>query len=134
VALDIHHIFPQVWCKKNSIPKESYDSILNKTPLSYKANRKIGGDAPSVYLPRIQSEKQVQLSAEQMDDLLSSHALDPARLRTDDYEGFIADRRKRLSTLIAGAMGKPVNLTAEGGEYEENGEAEAATDRLEVLS
>jgi hypothetical protein len=30
--VDIHHIFPQDWCKKNSIPQQEYDSIINKTP------------------------------------------------------------------------------------------------------
>jgi hypothetical protein len=133
VILDIHHIFPQDWCKKSGIPKESYDSILNKTPLSYKANRKIGGDAPSVYLPRIQAEKQVQFSDAEMDKLLSSHALDPFLLRTDDFHGFIADRRRKLSKLIADAMGKSVSMVLEGGEYEENGEAEAANDRVGAL-
>ena len=57
VALDIHHIFPRDWCEKQGIARDSYDSILNKTPISYKANRKIGGDAPSAYIPRIQNER-----------------------------------------------------------------------------
>ena len=124
VALDIHHIFPRDWCIKQGIKKESYDSILNKTPLSYKANRKIGGDAPSVYLPRLQAEKHVQLTDEQLSEILVSHALDPALLRADDYEGFIADRRKRLSQLVATAMGKRVSTIPEGGEYIQNDEQE----------
>jgi hypothetical protein len=119
-ALDIHHIFPQEWCKNNGIPKDSYDSILNKTPLSYKANRKIGGDAPSSYLPRIQSEPQVRLSDAQMNEILSSHALDPALLRGDAYSEFIEDRRRRLSVLISTAMGKSVNLTQETADYEDD--------------
>ncbi len=110
MALDIHHIFPKKWCEEQGIHRTRYDSILNKTPISYKANRKIGGDAPSVYLPRLQNEKHVQLDDVQMDELLSSHALDPSLLRSDDFNGFIADRRKRLSKLIANVMGKPVNL------------------------
>lgn len=122
ITLDIHHIFPRKWCKNQDISDKSYDSILNKTPLSYKANRKLGGDAPSHYLPRLQNEKQVQLSDEEMDKLLSSHALDPALMRADDYHGFIADRRKKLSALIAKAMGKAVSPIVEGGEYEENGD------------
>ncbi len=117
VALDIHHIFPRDWCIKQGIKRESYDSILNKTPLSYKANRKIGGDAPSVYLQRVQSEKQVGLSDAEMDEVLSSHALNPEFLRTDDYEAFRADRRIRLSQLISSAMGKPVSTIPEHGEY-----------------
>ena len=120
VALDIHHIFPRDWCVKNSITRESYDSILNKTPLSYKANRKIGGDAPSVYLPRIQAEKQVQLNDEHMNELLKSHAIDPELLRSDDFNAFVADRRRRLSDLISRAMGKPVNLISLEGEYVES--------------
>ena len=117
VALDIHHIFPRDWCIKQGIKRESYDSILNKTPLSYKANRKIGGDAPSVYLQRVQAEKQVGLSDAEMDEVLSSHALSPEFLRNDDYEAFRADRRVRLSQLISSAMGKPVSTIPEQGEY-----------------
>ena len=62
IALDIHHIFPRDWCEKQGIGKDRYDSVLNKTPISYKANRKIGGDAPSLYVPRLQGEKQVALN------------------------------------------------------------------------
>ena len=32
--VDIHHIFPQDWCKKQGIKPAVFDSILNKTPLS----------------------------------------------------------------------------------------------------
>jgi len=110
VALDIHHIFPRAWCIQQTIPRREYDSILNKTPLSYKANRKIGGDAPSVYLPRIQAEKNLQFDDTQMDALLVSHAIEPALLRADDFKSFIADRRQRLSQLVSNAMGKPVSL------------------------
>ena len=39
---------------------------LNKTPISYKANRKIGGDAPSRYVPRLQGEKEVALNDSKM--------------------------------------------------------------------
>jgi hypothetical protein len=54
--VDIHHIFPQAWCKKRKepIPPSVYDSIINKTPLSYLTNRIIGGDAPSLYLARLE--------------------------------------------------------------------------------
>ena len=34
--VDIHHIFPQEWCKKSGIKPSVYDSIINKTPLSYR--------------------------------------------------------------------------------------------------
>lgn len=115
LALDIHHIFPRKWCEDRGLDYRVYDSILNKTSISYKANRKIGGDAPSIYLPKIQNEKQVGLSDEQMNELLASHSISPTLLREDDFDGFIADRRNQLIALIAKAMGKEVE---ERGEYE----------------
>ena len=118
VALDIHHIFPRDWCEKQGIARDRYDSILNKTPISYKANRKIGGDAPSAYIPRIQSEKQVRLTEDTMDDLLASHALEPALLRSDDFDRFVEDRRRRLLRLIERAMGKQIMLSEETEEYD----------------
>jgi len=103
---------------QQDIARERYDSILNKTPISYKANRKIGGDAPSAYIPRIQSEKQVGLADEAMDALLASHALEPALLRSDDFDRFIEDRRRRLLRLIERAMGKQIMLSEEPEEYD----------------
>ncbi|MEA1883751.1 MAG: DUF262 domain-containing protein [Thermotogota bacterium] len=109
VALDIHHIFPKDWCQKHNISKDTYDCILNKTPLSYRANRKIGGYAPSVYLPKLQQEKNVELSDSQMDSILQTHLVSANFLRTDDYEGFIQDRSEKLKQLIEKAMGKEVS-------------------------
>jgi len=48
--VDIHHIFPPDWCKKQGIPRERYDSIINKTPLSARTNRIIA-DPESGALP-----------------------------------------------------------------------------------
>jgi len=122
IALDIHHIFPRDWCEKQGIGRDRYDSILNKTPISYKTNRKVGGDAPSRYLPKIQQEKQVALADTEMDDLLASHALAPELLRQDAFDEFLEDRRRRLSLLVELAMGKPVVQVPEGGEYEDRDE------------
>ena len=121
IALDIHHIFPKDWCKNQGIGKDQYDSILNKTPISYKANRKFGGEAPSRYLPRIQGEKEVALNATEMDELLASHALAPGLLRNDAFDEFVEDRRRRLSGLVEVAMGKPVVHVPETADYDERG-------------
>ncbi len=118
LPLDIHHIFPLAWCKKHRIPWERYQSILNKTPISYKANRKLGGQAPSQYLPRIQAEEQVALDDGQMDQLLRSHALSPSFLRQDAFDDFLEDRRQRLSRLVEKAMGKPVIQVADTADHD----------------
>lgn len=108
IALDIHHIFPQDWCEKQGIPRRRYDSIINKTPISYKANRMIGGVAPSIYLAALQAHKQVQLDDAGMDRLLASHRIPVAALRSDDFESFYSQRQQALLELIEGVMGKRV--------------------------
>lgn len=105
IALDIHHIFPQDWCEKHGIKRDTYNSIINKTPISYKANRKIGGHAPSVYLRKLQEEKTVQLSDEDMDALVASHGISATTLRNDDFEAHYQERKLALFRLIGKAMG-----------------------------
>lgn len=105
VELDIHHIFPQKWCIANNIDRKVYDSILNKTPISYKANRKIGGNAPSKYLQSIQMHEQVRLSDADMDSILASHRIDPFTLRSDDFESFVSARSEMLLDLVERATG-----------------------------
>ena len=61
-GIDIHHIFPRKWCLEKGISPRVFDSIINKTAISYKANRKIGGQAPSDYLKQIEKDPVVQLS------------------------------------------------------------------------
>ncbi|CAN4277593.1 DUF262 domain-containing protein [Pseudoxanthomonas mexicana] len=106
VALDIHHIFPRDWCEKQGIARRRYDSIINKTPISYKANRMIGGAAPSSYLVSLQAHRQVQLDAVGMDILLKSHRIPTAALRADDFDTFYTQRQQNLMSLIEGVMGK----------------------------
>lgn len=105
-ALDIHHIFPRAWCEKEGIPPQRYNSIINKTALSKGTNIAIGGNAPSVYLARI--EEKHGLSPDALDDILRSHLIEPATLRTDDFEGFWKTRKVALAELAAGAQGKSV--------------------------
>lgn len=106
VALDIHHIFPRDWCEKQDIPRRRYDSIINKTPISYKANRMIGESAPSSYLAALQAHKQVQLDNVGMDALLASHRIPVDALRADDFDSFCDQRQQNLLALIEAAMGK----------------------------
>ncbi|MBR2188289.1 MAG: hypothetical protein IJ860_02610 [Eubacterium sp.] len=57
--IDIHHIFPKDYCIKQGYPRAMWNSIVNKTPLSYSTNREIGGSAPSKYLEKIEIKGQV---------------------------------------------------------------------------
>ena len=134
VALDIHHIFPQDWCEKQGIGRHMYNTVVNKTPLSYKANRMIGGVAPSEYLSKLQRHAQVKIDDAAMDAILQTHAIEPGLLRGDDFHGFYAARKRALLLLIGQAMGKTVQQTdgnlvavpAANDEDEERDEAKQA--------
>jgi len=106
--IDIHHIFPRVWCEVRKIPPRVFNAIVNKTPISYKANRMIGGKAPSRYIEQIQDHAQVQISEGVMDDILGTHLIDPTSLRKDDFDAFYASRKTLLIKLIEDATGKTV--------------------------
>lgn len=104
--LDIHHIFPKQWCKEAGISPLSYDSIVNKTAISYKANRMIGGSAPSVYLMQLQRHEHVQLAQDEMDAILRTHLIEPSILRADAFDAFYASRKAALLAVVERAMGK----------------------------
>ncbi len=110
--LDIHHIFPRVWCDKNDISPSVYNSIINKTALSADTNRAIGGSAPSTYLKTI--EQRHSTSSAILDEILRSHLIEPEHLRADNFDAFYAAREAALANLAANAMGKAA-VAAEPG-------------------
>lgn len=129
--VDIHHIFPQDWCKRNSIKSAVYDSIINKTPLSYRTNRTIGGVVPSEYLSRLErgSQSTPPIERERLDGYLRSHLIDPDLLRSDSFDAFLSDRQNRLLALIEEATGKAAytgTVEEEGQDVEIEGDAAEA--------
>lgn len=105
--IDIHHIFPANYCKQQNLPINFWNSVINKTPLSARTNRILGGKAPSNYLERIVTAHHVNATA--LNDHLQSHLIDPSNLLADDFGKFIIDRAKALLDLIEEAMGKKVS-------------------------
>lgn len=118
MSVDIHHIFPQAWCNKNNIDDEHRESIVNKTMLSARTNRVIGGVAPSSYVSKI--ERTAKISEAELDELLRPHLVDPQALRSDDFESFFATRREALCHLVESAIGKPVQRDISAGQGEED--------------
>lgn len=106
-AIDIHHIFPRAWCEKQKLPRDKWNSVINKAPLAASTNRFISGDAPSIYLGRIQKAKQVPPNS--LDEFLVSHVIPVPALRGDDFDGFIRLRAAALLGLIEQATGKAVS-------------------------
>jgi hypothetical protein len=108
-AIDIHHIFPRAWCEKQAprLPREKWNSVVNKAPLAAGTNRFISGDAPSLYLERI--EKNRQVASDALNGFLRSHVIPIAELRVNDFDGFIRCRASMLLGLIEDATGKAVS-------------------------
>ena len=102
--IDIHHIFPKAWCERSSprIPPRLYNSVINKTPIDAETNRRIGGRAPSEYLPRLERD----LSPVSLDDVLKSHWLEPLLLHADDFAQSFVARGEKMLALIGQAMGR----------------------------
>ena len=129
--VDIHHIFPQDWCKKNGIKPGVFDSIINKTPLSNRTNRIIGGVAPSEYLSKLQEGNSTTPAIEghRLDEYLKSHLIDPLLLRSDNFDAFMVDRQKRLLALIERATGR---VAYAGDDQDEGEDVEADDDTAEA--
>jgi hypothetical protein len=124
-GIDIHHIFPKAWCQRNKIAPQQFDSIINKTALSYQTNRIIGGHAPSVYLNTLREKERIEVARQA--EILKTHVIDVDALKTDGFQKFIDIRREALLMYIEQATG---NKIARQG-IEENGEADIEDDAEE---
>ena len=103
--IDIHHIFPQKWCGEHGIEPARCDSIVNKTPLTARTNRSVGGRAPGEYLARITSDG---VPRDVLDSYVRSHLIDPAHLWSNDFDGHFRARQSALLDAIRLVMGKPI--------------------------
>lgn len=110
LAVDIHHIFPKKWCSDNKIDDLRRESIVNKTAISAATNRKIGGQAPSKYLPKLLTEAETTVG--ELRDRLDQHHIDYNLLAVDDFDSYFDARRERLLGLIVAAMGKAISEPA----------------------
>ncbi|MFC1572414.1 DUF262 domain-containing protein [Candidatus Eisenbacteria bacterium] len=104
--IDIHHIFPEKWCKVAKIEPSVYSSVINKTAISARTNRQIGGNAPSKYLPAV--EKSAGIDSDRMNEILGSHCIASEHLRADRFWEFYAARAEALIQRIEAATWKSI--------------------------
>ena len=100
--IDIHHIFPVAWCQGQKIPRDLYDSIINKTPVDAHTNKVMGGRAPSSYLGRLRDS----VHDGKLEELLDSHWLYIRHLEEDDFRTSFIQRGQKMLELIGDAMGR----------------------------
>ncbi|UZI28729.1 hypothetical protein [Streptomyces sp. VB1] len=79
-------------------------SIVNKTPLSYRALQAMGSSVPSAYLSSF--ERLTGSPGDWFDDIVGTHLIDAKSLRADDFEAFYRNRTTRLLELVDREMGK----------------------------
>lgn len=104
--VDIHHVFPRAWCLHQGIEPVIFNSIANKTPLTARTNRIIGGKSPSEYLHRL--IKNAGVDRGQIDAHIQTHHIEIQQLERNDFNAFMATRRAAFASLIADAMGKAI--------------------------
>lgn len=104
--IDIHHIFPRAYCESKKYDKTLWNSVVNKTPITYSTNREIGGVAPSAYLSKIENKGQV--AGDVLDKYIGTHWIDVSCCRNDDFHGHIISRAKMLLAAIENATGKSI--------------------------
>ncbi len=104
---DIHHIFPEAYCKKMGLDKNKWNSIVNKTPLLPASNRQIGGDAPSVYSKSIM--KKAEINEADLRMRVESHLINYDYLVSDNFDDYFIARAKAILKVIEDAMGKTIS-------------------------
>lgn len=104
---DIHHIFPAKYCERAGIDRSLWNSVVNKTPIYARTNRIIGGVAPSKYISSI--ERNHGVTPSEIDERLTSHQIDVADIRADNFNDYYQHRAQSLLNLIEEATGKPVS-------------------------
>lgn len=127
-SVDIHHIFPRGWCEGQKISEKIFDTVINKTPLSAKTNRILGGVAPTKYLAKLEKGKPAKgggfedppIDLEDLDEFLKTHGIEPSLLRSDDFEGFMEARKQFLLNLISEATGHPIAAEVEAADEGED--------------
>jgi hypothetical protein len=90
---------------------------VNKTPLTAKTNKFLGGKAPSEYLAKLEAQG---MSRQRIDEILRSHLIEPETLRNDDFEAFFEERTRVLMAMIGRAMGKSSTVEASEGLANDN--------------
>ena len=103
---DIHHIFPANYCEKHNLPREKWNSVVNKTMIYASTNRSIGGVAPSKYIQTILNHK---INKDDLIHAISTHKINFNFLNEDNFDEFIIDRAIKLADRIERAIGKSIS-------------------------
>ena len=105
-SIDVHHIFPKNYLKKNGIDdKKDYNQQANMIYIEYKDNIKISDNAPKEYWPMMVNS----LNDYERNDLISNYNEKydlPKEFWNMDYFEFLKERRKLMAKSIKNYFNK----------------------------
>jgi hypothetical protein len=106
---DIHHIFPKNYLKKNGLQRGQYNQIANYVMMQSEINIAIGDKSPKDYFSNVIENCKKGISqygaivdSSELQSNFESHCL-PEGMEDktiDDYNDFLSERRKLISTKI----------------------------------
>jgi hypothetical protein len=97
-AREAHHLFPMNWLRSHGIiDRRRVNQVANLADAGWHENTTIGGQSPSVYVPRLRD--QLGIDDNRWGRMCAEHAL-PLGWERMDYEEFIRHRRTRMAELI----------------------------------
>lgn len=110
ISGDVHHIFPKAYLKRNGIDARGrYNQVANYTYLDTQVNKAIGDKAPHDYFGIILEQcktKDVEIGnitdEEELAVNLAENAIpaDVIHMDVNDYDNFLAERRKLMAAMI----------------------------------
>ncbi len=97
--LESHHIFPKsqlygnLYDSKNHMARKRVNEIANRVFITPKGNKRLSNTLPEEYLPRVKEEHPEALDKQFIPE-------NPELWKIENYEDFLANRRKRISEAI----------------------------------
>ena len=97
-AREAHHLFPTNWLRSHGIvDRRRVNQVANLAEIGWHENTAIGGQSPSVYVPRLR--EQLGIDENRWGRMCAEHAL-PLGWERMEYDEFIRQRRTRMAELI----------------------------------
>lgn len=106
---DIHHLFPKHYLTSHGVSQAQYNQIANYVFLQQEINIRIGDDAPAEYMAEVYNQCSTKqpvyggiTDIDNLRDNLKQNCIPDGfeKMRIDDYEVFLEERRKLMANKI----------------------------------
>jgi len=103
-ASETHHLFPEAYLHGRGIrDRRRVNQVANLADVGWHENNVIGGRGPAEYVPKVREK--LCIGDDAWGRMCAEHAL-PMGWEAMEYEGFLAERRRRMAEIIRVAFRK----------------------------